>query len=201
VSRPGARAAAVLVVLVVALVTAACGIPTGGGPTAIAKSDVPFQLLNPSPTGTVTSTLPPSVAVPEQIFLVAPSQSLIAVDRDVEIPATLSEVLGALLEGPTATESAAGLQTYLAGTKTQVTATVAAGIATINFSVNPVQVVGPTIETIAIAQVVYTATQQPGVTGVIFQIAGQPIEVPTASGADVAGPVDRTAYLPQAPAP
>jgi len=201
VNRGSARAAAAVAVLVVALVTAACGIPTGGGPTAIAKSDVPFQLLNPTPAGTVTSTLPPSVAVPEQIYLVAPSQSLIAVARDVEIPATPSEVLGALLEGPTPTESAAGLETYLAGTRTQVTATVAAGIATVNFSVNPVQVVGPTIETIAIAQVVYTATEQPGVTGVSFEIAGQPIDVPTDSGADVAGPVDRTAYLAQAPAP
>jgi hypothetical protein len=201
VSRGPARAAATAALLLVALVTAACGIPTGRGPTAIGKSDVPFQLLNPTPTGTVTSTLPPSVAVPEQIFLVAPSQSLIAANRDVEIPATLSEVLGALLEGPTATESAAGLQTYLAGTRTQVTATVAAGIATVNFSVNPVQVVGPAIETIAIAQVVYTATQQPGVTGVSFEIAGQPIEVPIDSGADVAGPVDRSSYLAQAPAP
>jgi hypothetical protein len=201
VSRGPARAAATAALLLVALVTAACGIPTGRGPTAIGKSDVPFQLLNPTPTGTVTSTLPPSVAVPEQIFLVTPSQSLIAANRDVEIPATLSEVLGALLEGPTATESAAGLQTYLAGTRTQVTATVAAGIATVNFSVNPVQVVGPAIETIAIAQVVYTATQQPGVTGVSFEIAGQPIEVPIDSGADVAGPVDRSSYLAQAPAP
>ncbi len=36
-------------------------------------------------------------------------------------------------------------------------------------------------------------------TGVLFQIAGQPIEVPTASGANVPGPVDRTSYQPQAP--
>ncbi|HEY4947413.1 MAG TPA: hypothetical protein VII19_05895, partial [Acidimicrobiales bacterium] len=44
---------------------AACGIPTTGGPTAIAKSDVPFHLLNPAPPTTVNSTLPPEVGVSE----------------------------------------------------------------------------------------------------------------------------------------
>ena len=71
---------------------------------------------------------------------------------------------------------------------------------TVNFTTNPIQVVGPD-QTLAIAQVVFTATQQPGVTGVTFQIAGQPIEVPTANGVQVPGPVDRTSYVPQAPLP
>jgi spore germination protein GerM len=68
----------------------------------------------------------------------------------------------------------------------------------VDFSTNPIQVVGAN-QTLAIAQVVFTATQQPGVTSVLFQIAGRPIGVPTASGATVPGPVDRTSYQPQAP--
>ena len=184
----------------VLVVCAACGIPTTGGPTAIAKSDVPFHLLNPVPPTTVNSTLPPEVGVSEPIFMVAPSLHLVEVSRDVQIPATLSEILGALLEGPTAAESAAGLQSFLTGSRTQVVATVTGGIATVNFTTNPIQVVGPD-QTLAIAQVVFTATQQPGVTGVTFQIAGQPIEVPTANGVQVPGPVDRTSYVPQAPLP
>ena len=80
-------------------------------------------------------------------------------------------------------------------------ATVADGIATVDFfSANPVQVVGPD-QTLAIAQVVFTATEQPGVTGVIFKIDNRPIEVPTASGAQVPGPVSRSSYQPQAPLP
>jgi len=59
-------------------------------------------------------------------------------------------------------------------------------------------VVGPD-QTFAIAQVVYTATQQPGVTGVSFEIAGQGIQVPTASGVQVSRPVGRADYAPQAP--
>jgi spore germination protein GerM len=197
-SRTQGRRLAGLALAAVSVLTAACGIPTGGAPTAINKTNVPFQLLNPGNRDTTGSTLPSAVTVPESIFLVAPSQTVVAVRRDVQIPATLSQILGALLEGPTAAESSAGLESFLSATKVQVTATVSGGVATVNFSSNPVQVVGPN-QTLAIAQVVYTATEQPGIAGVIIQIAGQPISVPTASGADVSGAVTRFSYLPQAP--
>lgn len=189
---------AVVALTVAAVGLAACGIPTSASPTPIAKSDVPFHLLNPSTPTTVASTVPPAASVPETIFLVAPSQTVFPVLREVPSPATLSEVLGALLEGPTGVESRFGLQSFLTGAKTTVKATVVGGIATVDFTSDPVQVVGND-QTLAFAQVVYTATQQPGVVGVLFQSAGQPIEVPTASGSQVPGPVDRNSYLPQAP--
>jgi spore germination protein GerM len=135
------------------------------------------------------------VAVPEVIYLVSTNQHVVAATRDVQFPANLSEILGALLDGPTATESAAGLQSFLTGTK--ASATVTGGVATVNFT-KPIQVVGPDL-TLAIAQIVFTVTQQPGVTGVVFQIAGQPIDVPIASGAQVPGPVDATSYQSVAP--
>jgi hypothetical protein len=189
---------AVAVVGVLALATAACGIPTSSTPSAIAKDDVPVHLLDPVTPSTINTPVPPTVAVPEAIFLVSQGQHVIAVTRDVQVPANLSDILGALLDGPTEAESSAGLQSFLTGTKVKVDATVSGGIATVDFTTNPVQVVGPD-QTLAIAQVVYTATQQRGVTGVVFQIAGQPIGVPTASGSQVTGPVNRNSYLPQAP--
>ena len=70
--------------------------------------------------------------------------------------------------------------------------------ATVDFTSNPIQVVGAS-QTLAIAQVVFTATAQPGVNSVVFEIAGQLLDVPIASGATVSGPVDRTFYQPQAP--
>ena len=127
--------------------------------------------------------------MPETIFLVAPSQHVVAVTRDVPVPATLSEILGALLEGPTTAESVVRAPELPVRHTAQVRGHVASGIATVDFiAANPVQVVGPD-QTLAIAQVVFTATQQPGVTGVVFKIDNQPIEVPTASGAQVPGPV------------
>ncbi len=195
-SRPSVAVALVMV----GLLGAACGIPTGG-PTAIAKSDVPFHLL--TPTTSTTTTVSPTVGVPETIYL-ATSQHLVAVSRDVAVPttlaSTLTEVIGALLEGPTAEESALGLQSFLTGTKTQVSVTVSGNIATINFTANPVQVVAAD-QTLAIAQVVFTATEQPGIAGVSFQIAGTPTPVPMANGVLTPGPVSRFSYLPQAPTP
>ncbi len=183
-----------------ALMAAACGIPTSGAPISIAKSDVPPHLINPVTPTTVNSPIPAGAAVPEPIYLVGPSQHVIAVSRDVQFPASLGEIMETLLAGPTAVESKFGLQSFLTGSKTDVSVTVVAGIATVDFTTNPVQVVGPD-QTLAIAQVVYTATQQSGVTGVLFQIAGKPIGVPTSSGVQVPGPVDRSSYLPQAPLP
>jgi len=179
---------------------AACGIPTASSPTPIARSDVPYHLLDPAVTTTTAPGTPPAVGVPEQIFLVAPTGHLVAAAREVAVPASLSQVLGALLAGPTATESASGVQSYLTGTGIQATVSEAGGVATVHFSTDPIQVVGPD-QTLAIAQVVYTLTQQSGVTGVAFAIGGKPIEVPTAAGAQVAGPVGRADYLPQAPLP
>lgn len=180
---------------------AACGIPTGGGPTAIAKADVPFHLLNPPTASSETTT--PSVRVAESIYLVASTQHVTPVTREVPVPSTLTdtidEVLGALLEGPTAEESAAGLQTFLVtGIKPEVSTTVSGDTATVDFTTNPVQV-GPN-QTLAIAQIVFTVTQpQYGINLVSFEIGGTPKEVPTALGANVAGPVSRLSYLPQAP--
>ena len=172
-------------------------------PTAINKKDVPFHLLSPSSPTTTGSTVPGAVTVQEQIFLVSGAlQTLVPVDRDIVVPTTLSatvtEALIALLKGPTATESNSGLETYLSSTKTGVSARVNGGIATVDFTTNPIQLVGAS-QTLAVAQVVFTATAVAGVTGVLFEIAGQPTPVPTASGATVEGPVDRSSYQPQAP--
>ncbi len=191
----------VLAVTVTALVLGGCGIPVSGAAKAIPKSAVPFHLLDPATTSTTGPPVAPAVGAAETIFLVAPDQHVVPVSRDVRVPANLSDVLGALLEGPTATESADGLQTFLvAGSRADVTATVTGGVATVDFAVDPVNVdvVGPD-QTLAIAQVVYTATQQPGVKSVAIQIAGHPTGVPVASGAQVPGPVNRFDYLPQAP--
>lgn len=190
---PPAGALALVLVL-----TGACGIPTNGRPNAIAKNNVPFHLLNPVPS-TTNPAIPPAVAAPETIYLVAPSQHVVPVSRYVQIPATPTQLLGALLEGPTTAESGSGLQSFLTGAKTKASVSVTAGIATVDFSTDPV-LVGPD-QTLAIAQVVFTLTQQPSVTGVLFQIGGQPIGVPTAGGAQVPGPVTRASYLMQAPLP
>ena len=180
--------------LAVAMLATACGIPVASTPTKIPKSAVPFNLLSPQTSTTVPAT--PPVGAREQIFLVS-TPHVVAVIRDVAPPANLTDVLTALLDGPTNAESADGLQSFLTG-PTSVRASQAGGIATVNFGTNPFQIVGPD-QTLAVAQVVYTAISQPGVTGVLFEIHGKPIEVPTAAGVQVPGPVNDATYAPQAP--
>ncbi len=194
-----ARALAGVLVTAAAITLTACGIPTAAMPTPIARSDVPYHLLDPANTTATTSGTTPAVGVAEQIFLVAPTGRLVAATREVAVPASLTQVTGALLAGPTTTESSSGIQSYLSRTGVQVTLD-ASGVAAVDFTTDPIQVVGPD-QTVAIAQVVYTLTQQPGVTGVTFEIAGKAIEVPTAAGAQVPGPVGRADYAPQAPLP
>ncbi|MGH9096830.1 MAG: GerMN domain-containing protein, partial [Acidimicrobiales bacterium] len=192
--RPGA----VVLIFLLAMVAASCGIPTQDSPSAISKDAVPFNLLSPSSPTTTTATVPPVASVSEPIYLVAPTQHLSPVFRNVAPPANLTQVIGALLEGPTSAEASIGLQSSLTGKSSDVVATVVNGIATVNFTSNPVQVVGPS-QILAIAQVVFTAMAQPGITGVLFEIAGTAVEVPTAGGAQVPGPVTDNTYAPQAP--
>ena len=185
-------------ILFTAIVTASCGIPTEAVPSTIPTRAVPFDLLNPRSPTTTMVTAPPVASVSEPIYLVAPTQHVSPVLRNVAPPANLTQILGALLEGPTSAESATGLQSFLTGKPNDVVATEVNGIATINFTTSPVQVVGPN-QILAISQVVFTAMAQPGITGVIFEIAGTSVEVPTAGGAQVPGPVNDATYAPQAP--
>jgi spore germination protein GerM len=163
-------------------------------------------LLDPGSSATST-TLNPPATVTEQIYLVDPTLHLTPRNRNIAPPANLTQVVNALLLGPTASESAEGIQSFVTSTSpspstNRAVVTVANGTATVNFATNPVQVVGATQTLLAIAQVVFTITQQPNVTGVLFQIGGQPIEVPVGpNGALVPGPVNQSQYAAQAPVP
>jgi spore germination protein GerM len=191
----------------IGVLTAGCGIPASSGPQAIAKGNIPSRLLNPGSTTTSTNPNPPPVYVTEQIYLVDPNLHLTPRNRNIAPPANLTQIVDALLLGPIAAESAEGIQSFVTSTSplsgsNRAVVTVANGIATVNFATNPVQVVGAAQTLLAIAQVVFTVTQQPNVTGVLFQIAGQPIEVPIGpNGALVPGPVNQAQYPAQAPVP
>ena len=105
----------------------------------------------------------------------------------------------ALVQGPTNTEaqqerleSAVPAETTLLGVVTGPT-----GIVTVNLGGTFKQLVGQA-NIQAVAQIVYTVSAQPGVTGVTFELSGQAVDVPTASGAQV--PVaDPAEYAPLAP--
>jgi hypothetical protein len=205
-ARVRGTVAVVLAVLIGGLL-AGCGIPASSAPQAIAKSDVPFHLLDPSSPSTSTPFNAPA-GVSEVVYLVDSTLHLTPEHRIVAPPANLTQLVNLLLLGPTDQESANGVQSFLTGSTTQSSSgsnngalvTLANGVATVDFATNPVQVVGANQTLLAIAQVVFTVTQQPNVNGVLFEIADQPIEVPIGpNGALVPGPVTRAQYPAQAP--
>ncbi|HLI72741.1 MAG TPA: GerMN domain-containing protein [Acidimicrobiales bacterium] len=176
-----------------AFLLGSCGVPIDAQPAALSRSGVPFNLLDPStPTSTSTST-PSPIEVPVTIFLMGADGHVVPRQRDVPVSAPdLFTVMGALVLGPTDAEAASGLLSAIPAQTTVLGATISGGVATVNLGTTFGQLVGPP-QIQAVAQVVFTASAVPGVTGVMFQLDGQPVEVPVASGAQV--PVANTSQF------
>jgi spore germination protein GerM len=169
-----------------------CGVPADPNPRSIPDEEVPFGLLGTTTTAT-TRPAPTSRAV---VFLVE-GDRLVAVRRQVPAPATPDAALGAVAAGPTPPEAAAGLRTALV---TGVgLARVAAGTATVRLDRDFVAA-DPSEQILALAQLVYTITELPGIRGVQFAFDGQPAEVPTAQGRLKAGAVSRADFAAIGPA-
>jgi hypothetical protein len=195
---PRAGKLAITVFVALALSLAGCGVPVDKQPSALSRHGIPFDLLQPNPSTTTATTTPSPVEVRVQIFLIGPTGRLAPVTRQVSgTTPDLATVLEALVAGPTDAESTVGLQSALTTQTTVLSATIAAGVATVNLGGTFGQLVGPP-EIQAVAQVVFTATAFPNVTGVTFELSGQPVQVPVASGALV--PVAaRTQFAPLNP--
>ena len=184
---------AVLTACAVGIGLAGCGVPVDKQPAALSRHGIPFDLLAPTQSTTTVTTGPSPIEVPVKIFLIGPSGHLVAVTRNVSVsPPDLATVLRALVAGPNDKESASGLQSAVATQTTVLGANIAGGTATVNLGGTFGQIVGPP-EIQAVAQVVFTASALPGVTGVTFELMGQPVQVPVTSGALV--PVATTAQF------
>lgn len=168
-----------------ALVLFGCGVPVDRGPTALSKAAVPFDLLGPSTPSTTTPKIPSPRAVVARIFLLDPSGHLVAVDREVAASQdTLASILATLVQGPSQTETAAGLDSAIPPQTSIIGASVdPSGLATVDVGGTFGQLVGRA-QVEAVAQIVFTASSiaNAQVNTVTFQLGGQPIEVPIDSG-------------------
>jgi hypothetical protein len=111
------------------------------------------------------------------------------------VPATTSvgrAALDRLLAGPSATEYAAGLRSQIPVGTTLLNVRISAGIATADLSSSFGSAAGSAAMPLRIAQVVYTLTQFPTVTGVRFAINGQGVTV--VGGVPVQSPQTRAMY-------
>jgi spore germination protein GerM len=187
------RLRSLAIVVALATILTACGIPVGSQPSVVNSHDVPFHLLSPVAPTSTTTTEPAVTYVPESIYLLGANGAVVVVQRDVAFPATLDAVVTSLIAGPTTQEVAAGFTTALPSTGKVLSTSLTGSVATLNLSTAFGQIGGAS-ETVAVGQLVLTTTSQPGITAVSFEINGNPISVPTANGAVTAQPVTAAQY-------
>ncbi len=182
---------ATLVAGVVALVAAAgCSAPVDSGPKTLRAASIPAALRSPSST---TSTSVPSGESEEVTVYYIQGDRLAPVKRLVSPPVTVEKVLQKLFAGPTTAEAVGGMRSAISPDTDILGAPIEARIATVNVSKNFAFGL-PTDQIMAVAQVVFTAVEIPGVTGVLFAENGRRQEVPEGDGSSTSAPLGRASY-------
>jgi spore germination protein GerM len=188
------RRLALALLAVCGLATAGCGVPTDRTARDLPASDVPFALLAAEAPTTTTSTAP-SRPVAVTVFMIGRDERLVGVGRQVTSPLSVEKVVAELLKGPASDERRKGMRTGLAPETLILSADISDNIANIDLG-GPVAT--GTQQLVALAQIVYTATELEGVNGVRFTYQGTRANVLTELGS-TAFPVGRAAYPSLAP--
>lgn len=184
-SRRASTVAAAAVAIIAAFVVS-CGIPEDTAPRAISDDALPAELTDqPS----ATTTIPPELAEPAEIFLVVGEEDensrLVSVPRQVRRDQSLEGKIRSVLESLV---RRAGGESEVGTNYVPSTASILGlyldretGRLTVNLSSDMGQVDRRGLP-LAYAQLVYTATQFEGVNSVAFRIDGQDGPVPNGDG-------------------
>ncbi|WP_421117925.1 GerMN domain-containing protein [Aquihabitans daechungensis] len=184
-----ACAAALAAVLVAAL--AGCGVTSQGRATRIEPEDVPFGLLEDQPT--TTSFEAGKTAT---MYLLSDDR-LVAVDRSVPEDGGLVDLLGQVITGPSEVEQSLGITTAVpAGTIASVDTS--RGIAEVDLT-SSFGDIRSREQILALGQIVFTLTGQPGIGGVRFTVEGEDVIVPLSDGTLSDDPLSRDDFEAVAP--
>jgi spore germination protein GerM len=180
---------------------AGCGVPSDSAPRALPGDAVPAELLASDPVST-TTTVPVGTSTRVRIYLVGgggASEHLVAVERLVQAPPTVERVLSALIRGPNREEAGRGLRSAILPGTILNSALVESNIAIVDLVKSAIAVNSSTDLILALAQMVYSATELQGVGGVRFTLDGDRAKVPTGTGIQSETPVSRASYAAYAP--
>lgn len=174
-SRPLRTAgAALLVALLAAWALAACGVTSQDTATRIDPDDVPFGLLDDQPTTTVVTA-----GKTTTVYLLSEDR-LIPVERSVASDASLGDLLRQVTAGPTEVEQTLGITSAVpSGSVASVDAS--RGIAEVDLA-SSFGDIRSGDQILALGQIVYTLTGQPGIGGVRFTVEGEDVTVPLSDG-------------------
>ena len=165
------------------------GPATSASPTTPGHSQPASTAQPPSgsqtPTPTSTSTPAPSATPPAGTSRQTVLQTwftrqgkLFVTERTIPVTAGVGRAaLDSLLAGPSAAEYAAGVRSQIPAGTRLLGLRISAGTATADFTSSFGSAAGPSTMPLRIAQVVYTLTQFPSVTGIRFEINGQGVTV------------------------
>jgi spore germination protein GerM len=189
------RGRRLLPVLAAVITLTACGVPTGGAPSTIPASEVPYGLAAPR------STTPPATSSPARgdrprIYLIDHDGVLVASGRSVSGDSPqdrLADLLRQLAAGPSGGERDDALTTSLPpGIRLTVTA-FDGGTATVDLAGTDQAPTGKQSRR-AVGQIVLTATSLPEVHAVRLTRDAQPLEAPLPSGRLTAEPLTADDY-------
>ena len=183
--RPG------LLLAVGLLVAGACSTPLDSGPKTLRAAGIPADLREE--TSSTTTTIISTGESEEVTVYFILNDRLSPVKRKVTPPVSVEKVLQKLFAGPTTAEQVNGLRTAIRLDTTVLMAPVEARIATVDVSKNFAFGLLPE-QIIAFAQVVFTAVDVAGVTGVLFALKGNRQEAPQGDGSSQSAPLSRAAY-------
>ena len=184
-SRRGARLRTVLAALAAVLV-AGCG---------VAPDDRPEEVSTEPAPAVATGTGSPGSGPLVTIYLVRGAELSPAVRRTTARTTTVA--LDLLLEGPTRAEAADGIRTALAPEEVGVEEVLPDGTVALSLTRGFTGLTGGN-QLLAVAQIVWSLTALPEITGVRFTVEGAPVEVPTDAGL-TASRVERDDYASVAP--
>jgi hypothetical protein len=157
------------VLLSAALALASCTlVAPNSAPDHIAKSKVPFGLLNP----TIPLTNGARVRfVTQPVYMVDATGHLAALSRIVPSPPALSSVIGQLLAGPSAIEKSAGYSTSVPKGLVLISAVVHNQVGYINVA-TPLSGLSRENQILAVGELVFTATDAGASKGIVVKVAG-----------------------------
>ncbi len=153
----------------------------------------PAVTTGPDPTTPVSTPAAPTTGtdlVDVRIYLLR-DERLAVTHRQVEGPGVLRNALVELVEGPTASELAAGLHTEIPDGTTLLDVKLADGLATVDLSSEFELGGGSLSMTARVAQVIFTATQFDNVDEVLFWLDGAPVEFLGGEGIVLGDPQQR----------
>jgi hypothetical protein len=183
--------------LFLAVSIAGCGVPNQRNASRIADDQVPFGLLGGSEVTSIdatTSTI--AIAAPMAIFLVD-GERLVAAPRSLNDD-DATTLLDALLAGPTEQEEQRGIRSALVDPNVVKSVELHGGTAAIDLAASFTDT--PAAEQrLALAQMTFTATEDPAVSATTYTLEGEPITVPRADGTSTEGPVSRADYAALVP--